>query len=208
MPNPTVEELHQVAATRTERRLCDRVDSGTHGCFSVRIPKMQPDRAGKTHRLSPTDSAEANFWTIGTRWSERSTDAVRLDAASSGRDARSGYLARVSNLVRGAAHEGSDYGTGHAAPFDAQSWTSCKNCCSGVGTAIRLSPGCQAHSTRGVCMCSTIWSIVRPPLRLGSLNSWQSCWSLRASHIIGISGDGSCQPGAPGGACNPAVFCS
>jgi len=91
-------------------------------------------------------------------------------------------------------------------PFAAHSRTLLRNSPCTIGTATRPSPGCHPQSTNGDAICSTICCPLRRPFRLGSLRSPQCCLSVRPSQITGVSGDGRCHPGAPGGVCNPVVL--
>ena len=95
------------------------------------------------------------------------------------------------------------YDAGQGSPAEVHTWTCCRNMDSSAGIGMRPSPGCHPHSTSGVCMCSSIAFASRPPLRFGSTSNSHNCRFDKPSQIIGLSAEGKCHSGAPGGICMP-----
>ena len=87
----------------------------------------------------------------------------------------------------------------HAAPWAAHRCTALRKRVSEDSIGLRPSPGFQAQSTNGVCICSTICATERCPFCCGSFSNSHSWRSFRPSQIIGIPGGGKPQSGAPGG---------
>src|SRR4051794_6504622 len=65
---------------------------------------------------------------------------------------------------------------------------------SGIGTGSRPSPGFQPQSTKWCVHVFHNLFHVSTTICFGSLSRSHKSWSLRPCQIIGISGDGKCQP--------------